>query len=686
MAYERPLLTALIVLRYCDLGAQGNSPELEPDFDDELWRPPPFFDYDCDLADFAPTAPQTSWNQLFEWVNETVSHRVRDPHFELRDEDRRILSDPVVAQAERECPLGVLYLRVLNFYDTLLDGNFGPALVPHAAAVERILRRFPVYAIALSRWPIFKAMDHYAHLHKELEALYCDGNHEVLDWAELRQLSLAWASMKRGYSDGQGLEELELRIADQFFTVLKSTTNQNAAAEACPWGFNFLVANQVVAAANKDSHYMPPFVTIMDNVLQENSFMKIAASGWPIFAVLDIFADLNKGIWFFGGDRKYLRGYSDWNLRRDELSPLQPAGAGRPSFLSEPWKDSVAASVNVLVAMSWDRYIAALWDGLARREAEEGRVARPIVRSLVEAAVAIARSSGNNEAAGGRRLVYVVLLYGASWAGILERLARRFKQLALPHPLLAISIGVEASEACQSIAKLTSETAGERLLCWTPGSKSQVHRFTAIHALLHLGIDVIYMDMDTFMLRDPTPRILAAAEGYDALFASHADGDCINIGVFYLRASGDTAVWFSQFVAWYHDHPFEVDQRGLHVFLGLPAQQLRIAYPPPDLVKIRGGILDDVNEVVIGDVGWYGNMSRMLIFHWCHRPIEQKEDELRTAYDAGDAASTHGLSLAAAVTTAIRARPGSNWARVLDFRAVLESYQKDSVPIREACW
>ena len=28
---------------------------------------------------------------------------------------------------------------------------------------------------------------------------------------------------------------------------------------------------------------------------------------------------MNKGDWFFGGDRKYFRGFSDWNLRRDEL-------------------------------------------------------------------------------------------------------------------------------------------------------------------------------------------------------------------------------------------------------------------------------------------------------------------------------------------------------------------------------
>lgn len=47
---------------------------------------------------------------------------------------------------------------------------------------------------------------------------------------------------------------------------------------------------------------------------------------------------------------------------------------------------------------------------------------------------------------------------------------------------------------------------------------------------------MIYLDMDTFLLRDPTARFQAAAVGWDALFARHGDGDCVNIGVFYLKA------------------------------------------------------------------------------------------------------------------------------------------------------
>ncbi|CAK0875648.1 unnamed protein product, partial [Prorocentrum cordatum] len=127
--------------------------------------------------------------------------------------------------------------------------------------------------------------------------------------------------------------------------------------------------------------------------------------------------------------------------------------------------------------------------------------------------------------------------------------------------------------------------------------------------------------MDTFLIRDPTPRILSQAEGFDALFSRHADGDCVNIGVFYLRSTPETAVWLSQFLAWYHDHPFEIDQRGLQVFLRLPSERVQIAYPPADLVGIRAGVLDDVNEFVIGVSGWHGAHERLLILHWCEKPI-----------------------------------------------------------------
>lgn len=52
--------------------------------------------------------------------------------------------------------------------------------------------------------------------------------------------------------------------------------------------------------------------------------------------------------------------------------------------------------------------------------------------------------------------------------------------------------------------------------------------------------DVDNQPQDTFLLRDPTKRFEAAAQDWDALFARHGDGDCINIGIFYIKAGPGT--------------------------------------------------------------------------------------------------------------------------------------------------
>lgn len=66
-----------------------------------------------------------------------------------------------------------------------------------------------------------------------------------------------------------------------------------------------------------------------------------------------------------------------------------------------------------------------------------------------------------------------------------------------------------------------------------------------------------------------------------------------------------------------------------------PADQvLQVMSVPDDLVRIRGSVLEDLNEVVIGDIGWVGSLPKMLIFHWCQRPLELKVREMNLAYDS----------------------------------------------------
>lgn len=674
-------LVALLSLLFAVSGIFPDSP-----------RPPKFYDYDCELVS-EEVGALANWNNIYEWVEETVVKKAKDyaneTSYRLPHQLRFLVEGEQAPTAENECPLGVLYLRVLVFYEEVAKGTGNEGLIPFGNRIQSLLTSFPMYAIALSRWPIFYAMEHFSKAHTRQEEYGCTGQTGVLEWGSLREFAVEWAHMKRngfGIEDGS-LDEMERAIADMFYTILRYPKNQDAAQEECEFGFYFLVANQVIAAANRETQHLPPFNIVLDAMIERHPFTRIAACGWPILTVLAIFSDLNKGVWFFGGDRKYLRSFSDWNLRSVELAPLLPPSL---EFLSPEWKVSAGKQADEFLRLPPDEYEHKVHTYTERFQQTHGKL-RPIVQSLLEAALQIVATGSETVDKDGvrHRLTYVVLLYGSAWATLLERLENRLHhQLGVMHPLLVVAIGTDAASACAKLAELSKaeRKRAQQVICWSPPSKSQVHRFTVMHGLLHMGIDVIYTDMDTFMTQDPTPKILAQAEGKDALFARHGDADCINIGIFYLRAGRRASVWMSQFLAWYHDYPFEVDQRGLHVFLGLPAELLKVGYPPEDLVEVHSGVLEDVNEVVIGDVGWHGAFSRMLIFHWCHRPLEQKEKEINLAYDAADALEGSSLPLSLALETVGGALDTGAWVKVLQLRAIFEAYRKEAPPERSSCW
>lgn len=51
------------------------------------------------------------------------------------------------------------------------------------------------------------------------------------------------------------------------------------ASEECPFGFHFLMAMQMVSAADKTTQALPPFSRIMDQVLQQVSFLEVGRCG-----------------------------------------------------------------------------------------------------------------------------------------------------------------------------------------------------------------------------------------------------------------------------------------------------------------------------------------------------------------------------------------------------------------------
>lgn len=269
-------------------------------------RQPAFFDYDCELVNTV-RATVADWNSLYAWVEETVV-QAKTPSYDMPPEFRPLVEGPLAAQAESECPLGVMYLRVLVFYHEVAKGTANAGLMTFASRVQDMLTRYSVYAVALSRWPVFYALEHFSPAHKEQSEWFCEGVKGVLDWGDLRLASKKWAHVKRNkLGTAEELDAMEHYIANMFFTILRHPHNQAAAQDECEFGFYFLVANQVVAAASRETQHLPPFNLILDSMMERAPFARIAASGWPIFTVLAIFSDLNKGIWFFGVASLYCR-------------------------------------------------------------------------------------------------------------------------------------------------------------------------------------------------------------------------------------------------------------------------------------------------------------------------------------------------------------------------------------------
>eukprot|EP00434_Breviolum_minutum_P019095 symbB.v1.2.016833.t1/scaffold1278.1/size127201/2 len=339
----------LLLSVVCIVLAAGESIDLGLSLVVERDELPPFLDYDCDLVHTIPGAA-ADWNVIYNKSVPIMTGNLMDATFALpSDLEYMVLEDvskhrfqSKVEQAKEECPLGYLYLKLLHFYSdpNKLDVKAGDV-------IQQLMGLYPSHVMALSRWPIFSALAYFRDTHRVQNdvatesSITCSGVKGVINWDDCREWAGRWVKKtfvtptSKTDEDEVEIEDLQEKIAAQFFVVLRKADRQLQATEECPFGFFYLSATQLVAAAGRGTNHMPPFSRVMDQVVKELPFLQVSSSPWPVWHVLAIFADMNKGDWFFGGDRKYFRGFSDWNLRRDELSPVVSPSF---DFLSEDWR------------------------------------------------------------------------------------------------------------------------------------------------------------------------------------------------------------------------------------------------------------------------------------------------------------------------------------------------------------
>eukprot|EP00971_Amphidinium_carterae_P158485 3141888-Amphidinium_carterae.1 len=449
-----------------------------------------------------------------------------------------------------------------------------------------------------------------------------DASSPLVMWNELFELAQFWTASAKDedadFLERELVQQTLPAIKHMSTVVLRSPDAHERGVEECPLGVAFVALVQLIVTASRFTQHLPAFSESVNLLLETVSLEWVARSGWPIFVLLAVFEDLTKGYFFFRGDRKYKRGYGDWDMRSDELSPIYVAQ--EHAFMSPSWKQVISAETQRLMSLSQDMFVLSLEQHAQRREQEHG--VRSVVQSLYKAIAQLARLSHP----GKRRFAYVVLLYGAEWAKVLRRKVHRMEQLHMHHVLFVVAIGKAASETCSDL----HESAAHPVVCWNAESQSQVHRFTAISALLHVGVDVLYLDMDTFLVRDPTDYIVsrAAEHNLDALFARHADGDCASftfeqalerpcgchnswLGIMITALKSTSEGFKSSWVC--HPRTAAAAAAGeIECFWGDDDEEVSVAWVPHDLVKISADTLEDVNEFVISSIGWHGHITQLM--------------------------------------------------------------------------
>mmetsp|Transcript_69774 Transcript_69774/g.215766 ORF Transcript_69774/g.215766 Transcript_69774/m.215766 type:complete len:271 (+) Transcript_69774:284-1096(+) len=270
-------------------------------------------------------------------------------------------------------------------------------------------------------------------------------------------------------------------------------------------------------------------------------------------------------------------------------------------------------------------------------------------------------------------------------------------------------MGPQVREACAFAAIRWGSVA-----CWSPlkGARadargSLLQRHVLVHVLVHLGLDVLSLDFDTFLFQNPARRTEETAEalGADVLLTGHFDANCLNTGAIYVRSSARAAEWYSQYLSWLHAHPYEDEQRGLNALLNYTGQG--ISFRPKRMPPVQGGSLEDANEFVSSRGGWLGDYRQLHLFHFVAPGSMDSLPRLETAEMDAQAGGPRTwqelkvLDLDVLYVGALSPEVDLNVASFPDYlrnvdthshqnlthaRAVMDLYIVPSAPQRAACW
>lgn len=233
----------------------------------------------------------------------------------------------------------------------------------------------------------------------------------------------------------------------------------------------------------------------------------------------------------------------------------------------------------------------------------------PTFQSLLSALVV---SLGEPSAlAPASKLVVVSIVWGDRLAVYFEGWLRRAAAYGLARSSLLFCLDDAACTTCRAVHSHPTNCVPGRI-------KTIFNKYTVMSAIINSGIDAVYLDFDTIMLRDPIGHIQHHAKEAEILVSADFGCECLNTGVIYFKAHPDVADFLHSLLVWLWHHPYEFSQKAFSAMLG----KENVSHVPLGIAVPRWGILDRYTQFVTSMVyspeteGWTGDMDDILIYHF----------------------------------------------------------------------
>lgn len=149
-----------------------------------------------------------------------------------------------------------------------------------------------------------------------------------------------------------------------------------------------------------------------------------------------------------------------------------------------------------------------------------------------------------------------------------------------------------------------------------------LHKFTLLLYVLRSGFDVFFLDFDTVLMLDPLPHLRRRIEFADILVSRDFGTDCVNVGLFYLKAHRDVVDLVETLLLWMWHRPHHDDQKAFAGMLGVADLHDEKQFGTLLQKVPRWGYLDPLNRFVTNVVyfrdieGWTGDIRNILVFHF----------------------------------------------------------------------